>query len=117
MSSHRRLAAGSDLTDVQVISLELYLRFRSGELTLKEAAALRDGGVSIGSFYRTVQQARHRVRSACITLLVALWVGVVRAEDLRRLLEIAGRGAPNFSEAEEDQLLAVLGALVDKIVM
>jgi len=121
MSLAKRISEGSSLSDAQLESLSLYQRVRAGEISLKEAAGSRRGRrtgqpVTIGAFYRTVDQAKQNVRSSILTLVTALWLGYVRIEDVRRLFELVGRGSVELSDEEADQFMGVLNALVDKIV-
>lgn len=94
------------------------MKVLSHEMSLREAAEQREGGgVTIGSYYQTVQQARKKVRSSSLTLIVALWLGLVKVEDLRRLFDVAGKGIPNLAKDKENRLMMVLDALINKIVM
>lgn len=108
----------SMLTAKQFESLTSYTRIVLGETRYREAASKRSAGaVSVGSYYRTVQQARGNVRASIVTLLIGLWVGVIKVEDLRRLFELVGIGANQFSDADRERFLEVLEALLDKIVL
>lgn len=99
-------------------ALRSYMRVTLGEIRFREAAASgTTKRVTIGSYYRTVQQARENVREAIVTLLIGLWVGALKAEDVRRLLDVAGRGSLELSEEESERFVLVLQALVGKIVV
>jgi hypothetical protein len=118
MSLAKRISEHSSLTDAQLESLALYQRVKAGEISLKEAAGSRSGGpVTIGAYYRTVDQAKKNVRSAILTVVTGLWLGYIRLEDVRRLFELVGRGAVELSDEEADQFMGVLNALVDRIVL
>lgn len=87
-------------------------------MTLREAAALRqDKEVTLGSYYRTVQQARQKIRASVLTLIIAQWLGVVNVDNLRRLLDLAGKGVSGLGEEEKERVADVLNALLDKIVL
>lgn len=121
MSLAKRISERSTLTDAQLESLALYQRVRAGEISLKEAAGSRVGRktgspVTVGAYYRTVDQAKENLRASILTVVTGLWMGYVRVEDVRRLFELVGRGSVELSEDEADQFLGVLNALVDKIV-
>lgn len=73
--------------------------------------------LTIGSYFRTVQQARENVRKSIATLLIGIWLGVVKPEDVRRLLDVAGGTVRELSDEETDRFLGVLHALLQKIVM
>ncbi|MDA4124852.1 MAG: hypothetical protein OK438_05330 [Thaumarchaeota archaeon] len=121
MSLPLALADQSVLTTKQVESLLSYVRVVNGEMHLREAAGLRIGNrgkpVSIGSYYRTVQQGRLKIRGSLTTLAIAMATGLVRVEDVRRLFDLVGRGSSELSEEEVDRFVAVFRSLLDKIVM
>jgi len=120
-----RLVEQSSLTSRQLESLSSYLRVASGEIRLREAASLASQGrkkgrtdrpVSIGSYYRTVSQARTNVKRSLVTVVVALWLGVIKVEDVRRFLELVGGGARELSEEEADRFLQLTEALLRRMV-
>ncbi len=113
------------LTSRQLEALQRYLRVALGEIGYREAAVAssqgrrkgKPGPITVGSYFRTVQQARENIRKSIVTLLIGIWLGVVKPEDVRRLLDAAGVGARELSDGERDRLVVVLHALVQKIVM
>jgi len=112
------LVDSSTLTRKELESLESYLRVMRGEVRLKDAASQRSGkAVTVGSYYRTVQQGKRTMRESITTTLIGLWLGFIKAEDVRRLFETVGKGASNLSEDEIEHLGRVLQALVERIVM
>lgn len=112
------LIGQSNLTEKQLESLSSYVRVMAGEMRLREAAALRsEKPVTVGSYYRTVQQGRNRIRESVVTVLVAAAIGLVRLEDVRRLLELVGRRNAEVVVDDRERFTAVLQVLLDKIVM
>jgi hypothetical protein len=108
----------SSLTEAQLESLIIYRRVASGELTLKEAASLREKGpVTLGSFYRVVGQARNNVRESIATVVVSMILGYVKVQDLRRLLELVSQGTSTLGEESLDRVAPLIMALIEKIVM
>jgi hypothetical protein len=108
----------STLTPRQFEALQSYLRVALGEMRYREAAASgQSKPVTVGSYFRTVQQARDNIRKSIFTLLIGLWLGVVKPEDVRRLLDVAGSDVRGLSEDEANRIIGVLRALVHKIVM
>jgi hypothetical protein len=57
------------------------------------------------------------MRKSMTTLLIALWLGYVRLEDVRRLFDLVGRGGRELSEEEIERLGQVITSLVTRIVM
>lgn len=125
MSLPDSLVDESVLTPRQFEALQSYLRVAVGEMRYREAASASSQGrkrgapgpVTIGSYFRTVQQARENIRRSVVTLLIAVWLGLVKPDDVRRLLDTAGGDIAGLSEEQRDQFLAVLRALLRKIVM
>ena len=112
------LVSGSTLTPKQLESLRSYVKFKKGETRLKDAASQRSGkAVTIQSYYRTVQQGRGKIRESLTTVVIGLWLGLIKLEDARRLLEFAGKGGGELSGEEVFHLCRVLQALVEKVVM
>ena len=116
----------SAMTARQLEALQGYIRVSMGEMRYREAASVMSQGrkmkeqgksLTIGSYFRTVQQARENIRKSVVTLLIALWLGVVKPEDVRRLLDVAGATAVDLPDEERDRFAEVLHALLQKIVM
>ena len=124
MSLLDRLVDRSSITPRQLESLASYMRVATGELKLKDAASLVSQGrtkgkpdrpLTIGSYYRTVHQARTNLRESLVTVVLALWVGLIRVEDVRRLFELVGGGARELSDEEAERFLQLLDTLLGRI--
>jgi hypothetical protein len=126
MSFLERLVDQSSLTSRQFESLASYLRVASGEIKLREAASLVSSGrtrgrpdrvVSIGSYCRTVSQARANIKKSLMTVVVGIWLGAIKPEDASRLFGLVGGGARELSEEDADRFLPLLEALLRRIVV
>ena len=126
MNVPERLVGQSSITPRQLEVLTVYLRAASGEIKMKEAVSLASQGrkrgepgkpLTIGSFSRTVLQARDNVRESLLTVVIALWVGLVRVEDVRRLFDLVAGGARELSNDEADRFMQLLDALLRRIVV
>jgi len=126
MSFLEKLVDQSSITRRQLESLASYLRVSSGEIKLKDAASLASQGrtkgkkekpLTIGSYYRTVHQARANLRESLVTVVIALWLGMIRVEDIRRLFELVGGGTRELSDVESEQFVQVLDALLRRIIV
>ncbi len=107
----------SSLTEKQLQSLVSYVRVATGEIRYREAATMRsEKPVTIGSYYRTVQQGRNQVRESIVTVLVAIAIGLVKVEDVWRLLELASKGNTEVADEDRERFVVVLQTLLDKIV-
>ena len=97
-------------------SLDLYRRVIRGEISSKEAAHLRKPHpVKIGTYHRVLDQAMQNLRSAIWTVLVGLSLGLIGAEELKRLIDILPSNL-ELDEPRQDELLAVIEAIVRRIV-
>jgi len=73
--------------------------------------------LTVGSYYRTLTQAKTNVRKSLVTILISIQLGVVRPEELRRLFDLVGAGIRELPEEEQERLVRILQALVDHIVL
>ncbi len=118
MGVPEKLVIRSTITEKQLESLQSYIKVIRGELRLREAAAQRtDREVTIGSYYRTVQQARAKIKGSMASVLIGLWLGLVKVDEVRRLFDLVSRGAGGLSEEDEERFVQVIDALIDKLVM
>lgn len=126
MSFLERIVDQSSITRRQLESLVSYLRVSTGEIKLKDAASLasqrrtrgkREKPLTIGSYYRTVRQGRQNVRESLVTIVIALWLGIIRVEDVRRLFELVGGGVRNLSDEEVERLTELLNALLRRMIV
>ncbi|HEV2225291.1 MAG TPA: hypothetical protein VGR56_00640 [Nitrososphaerales archaeon] len=125
MSLPERLVKESSLTSRQLESLMSYMRVASGEIRFRDAASIASSGrtkgvekpLTIGSYYRTLTQARTNIRESLVTLLIGMQLGVVKAEEVRRLFELVSTGPRDLPEEEQERFIQVLRALLDRIIL
>ena len=125
MSLFERLVRESSLTSRQLDSLASYMRVASGEIRFRDAASIASSGrtkgvekpLTIGSYYRTLTQARTNIRESLVTVLIGLQIGVVKVEEVRKLFELVGAGARELSEYDQDRFIQVLGGLLDRMIL
>jgi len=118
LSLPESLVDESTLTRRQLEALRSYMRVALGEMRYREAAASGPSKkVTVGSYFRTVRQAKANVRKSIATLLIGLWLGIVKPEDVRRLLETAGGNFVELPDEEKERFVAVLRVLLERIVM
>ena len=116
----------SSISRRQLESLTSFVRVSTGEIKLKDAALLASQGrtrgrgekpITIGSYYRTVLQARRNVNESLVTVVIALRLGVIRVEDVRRLFELVGGETRELSDDEAERFTQLLNALLRRIVV
>jgi len=126
LSFLEELVDQSSITRRQLELLTSYVRVSTGEIKLKDAASLSSKGrtrgkrekpLTVGSYYRTVHQARKNISQSLVTVVVALWLGVIRVEDLRRLFELVGEGARELSDEEVGRFTQLLDALLRRMIV
>ena len=126
LSFLEELVDQSSITRRQLESLISYVRVSTGEIKLKDAASLsakgrtrgkREKPLTVGSYYRTVHQARKNISQSLVTVVIALWLGVIRVEDLRRLFEMVGEGARELSDEEAGRFTQLLDALLRRMIV
>jgi len=113
----RKLGRLSALTEAQIESLQLHQRMLRGEISSKEAANLRTPHpVKVGTYHRVLDQALRNVQSAIWTVIVGLNLGLIRGEELKRLIEIL---PSDFKpdEAHQEELLDVIREIVRRVVI
>ena len=118
MNLPEELIRDSTLTRKQVESLAIYLDVLSHQITMKQAAVSRPPRpITVGSYHRTVQQARNNIRSSLRTLMIAVWLGFVKPEELGRLLDLTGKRILEVDGEKYGRLTPVIEALISKIVV
>lgn len=126
MSYPEALVDQSSLSHRQLRALMTYLRVEAGEIKLKDAAVIASEGrkkgvagrpLTVGSYYRTLTQARAKVEKSLVTVLVAIALGVIKLEDVRRLFELVGSGTRELSEEESQRFMKLLNVLLKRMVV
>jgi len=108
----------SSLTKVQLETLKLYVALGKNEISLQKALrSRRISGVSKGTHYRIVSQARRNIEQSLFTVAVAVQMGLLKTSDLQKFF-VSVSSVP--TEVNADQLhdvMSLLQALVSKLVM
>jgi len=108
----------STVTAVQFETLALSKRVKQGELRVFEAVKSRKvNGVSVGTYYRVLDQARSRLERSIFTLLFAVRTQSLDKEELTRLLKMVAEAPEAMEEANLEEFMALLSALIKKMVV
>lgn len=85
---------------------------------MEEALKMRNiSGISRGTYYRVLGQARGNVKRSLFTVAVAVQLGLIKAEDVQKFVSAIAM-IPGLLEPEEaSEVLNLVMALVDRIVM
>ena len=118
MSLRERMRARSLMTSRQLELLRQHLDVMSGAIKLREAATNAEGGsISIGAYCRVVTQGREKLKRSVVTIVLGIWLGYLKIEDLRRLFELVASGNKDLDEENQRRLVVILGDVVDRIVV
>lgn len=108
----RLLLEGSSLTEVQLDALLISLRM--GAESLDRQAGMRDGGkVSVGSFARSLEQARLNVRRSLHTLALLQYLGFASSKDLHGILSLGEKITALMGRSLSQQEVKAIHATVD----
>ena len=93
---------------------------------MKEAASLSSKGrvkgdlerpLSIGSYGRSVEQARENIKEAIATVFIAISLNLLKIEDVKKLLDLAQTGSKRLSEEERERIVSLVQTLLERIVL
>jgi hypothetical protein len=108
----------SSLTRTQLDTLRINISLRKGEINLEKALERGNNGrISRGTHYRILAQARKNVKKSLFTLAVAVQLGLVRPEDVQKLLSSVSMVPTDLDSEQVREVIGVLRLLVDRIVM
>jgi len=115
--SLRAISSLSSLTDVQLETLELHLALKRNELTMEEALKKRKiSGISRGSHYRILGQAKHNIRQSMFTLAIATRLRLVKEEEVQKFVASVMMIPTSLDAERIPDVLALLSALAERIV-
>lgn len=108
----------SSLTAVQVDTLKIHESVRKGEINLDYGLKVRKHeGISRGTHYRILAQAKKNMRESLFTLVTGVQLGLVKPEDVERLLSVVSRVPSSLEEAKVSEIVMLVRILIERIVM
>jgi len=115
------LSRNCSLTKTQIQTIVLHKSVRKGDLSIKDALKrrARDGrdAVTLGAYYRVLEQARSNVRESVYTLLLCSWLNLLKSGDLEKLMQIVSKTPLEMDQETSEQVASLIEALVKQIVM
>ena len=85
---------------------------------MEEALRTRkNSGISRGTHYRVLAQARKNVKESLFTVAVAAQMGLLKPEDIQRLVTMVSSVPIDLDSDKEAELLPLVKVLADRIVM
>jgi predicted DNA-binding protein (UPF0251 family) len=108
----------SSLTRIQVATLQLHLAVRKSEISMQEALKVRKNmGISRGTHYRILAQAKKNIRESVFSVAIAVQMGLIKPEDVQKLVSSISMIPVDLDPERLSEVLALVGALANRIVM
>lgn len=74
-------------------------------------------GISRGTHYRILDQAKNNVRRSLVTVAVATQLGLVNAEDVQKLIGMVSKIPTDVDPETLPEVVTLVRALLNRIVM
>jgi len=108
----------SSLTRVQVETLKLHRAVLKGEINMDSALKMRrNAGISRGTHYRILGQAKKNVSEALFTVATAVQMGLVKPEDVQKLISAVSIIPADVDPEKVPEVMTLARMLADRIVM
>jgi predicted DNA-binding protein (UPF0251 family) len=108
----------SSLTRVQVQTLKMHLAVGKHEINMQQALKSRKiSGISRGTHYRILAQAKKKVKRSLFTVAAAAQLGLVKGEDVQKLISSVCLIPADANPEKMPEILALVNAVADRIVM
>ena len=108
----------SSLTRVQAETLKTHLAVIRHEINMQQALKLRNNvGISRGTYYRILAQAKRNVRRSLFTVAAAAQLGLLKPEDVQKLISSVSMIPGEVNPERLPEILALVTAVADRIVM
>lgn len=112
------IASRSSLTTAQLETLKIYRELKNHQITMEDALQKRKNlPISKGTHYRILGQARNNIRRSLLTVVVAAQMGLIRPDELQRLVATVSLLPDSVESDRLEEILALVDALADRIVM
>lgn len=108
----------SSLTKIQVETLKIHHAVLKGEINMDTALrARRNSGISRGTHYRILAQARKNVTRSLFTVATAVQMGLIKTEDVQKMISTVSRIPSDLDPEKLDEVIALVKVLADRVVM
>ena len=117
-SKPETLADLSSLTKIQIETLQLHVAIRKAEINVSQALQKRKNfGISRGTHYRILSQARKNIRESIFTVAVAVQLGLIKQEDVQKLISTVSSVPLDIQPERMAEVVALATVLAERIVM
>ena len=108
----------SSLTRIQVETLEIHHDVLNGEINMDVALTKRkNSGISRGTHYRIVGQAKKNVLQSLFTVAIGVQMGILKSEDVQKLISTVSMIPESVDQERLPELVALVRAIAGRIVM
>jgi hypothetical protein len=108
----------SSLTRVQVATLKTHQAVVKGEINMYTALKTRkNSGISRGTHYRILQQARKNVVRSLLTVATAVQLGLLKPEDVQKLIATVSTIPTDLDPSKMPEVVSLVAMLAERIVM
>jgi hypothetical protein len=108
----------SSLTRVQLETLKLYVAVTQNQITLQEALRSRKIlGISKGTHYRIISQARRNFERSLFTVAVGVQMGLLKPTDLQKFFTSVSTVPDQVDPERLPEVMSLVETLVSRLVM
>jgi len=108
----------SSLTRIQVETLKIHRAVLKDEIKMDIALKIRkNAGISRGTHYRILAQARKNITQSLFTVATAVQMGLLRSEDVEKLISSVSMIPEDLDPEKLPEVVALVKVLADRIVM
>jgi hypothetical protein len=108
----------SSFTKVQVETLKLHRAISKGEINMDTALKTRrNSGISRGTHYRILAQAKKNLSESLFTVATAVQLGLVKPEDVQKLISTVSMIPQDVDPDKMSEVMGLVRLLADRIVM
>ena len=112
------IAELSSLTRIQVETLKIHRAVLKGEINMDIALTTRkNSGISRGTHYRILTQARKNVTKSLFTVATAVQMGLLKPEEVQKLISTVSMIPADINPEKLPEVMALIRVLADRIVM
>jgi hypothetical protein len=108
----------SSLTRIQVETLKIHHAVLKGEINMDVALTTRkNSGISRGTHYRILTQAKKNVTKSLFTVATAVQMGLLKPEEVQKLISTVSMIPADIDPEKLPEVMALVRVLADRIVM
>ena len=117
-SPSEAIANLSSLTTIQVETLKIHRAVMKAEIKMDIALKMRrNSGISRGTHYRILAQAKKNIRESLFTVATAVQMGLLKSEDVQKLISSVSMIPADVDPEKLPEVIALVKVLADRIVM